>query len=120
MRGADGERMKVAISSTGNTLESQVDPRFGRCAYFIIAEVESGKLKEWKAIPNPGMAAMGGAGISAAQKVADEGVKTIITGNIGPRAAAVFQQVGIQVYQATGTVKEALESWIKGELPRLL
>ena len=36
--------MKIAISSTGKTLESEIDPKFGRCAYFLIIDVDNKKI----------------------------------------------------------------------------
>jgi len=33
--------MKVAISSSGTTVESEVDLRFGRCPYYIIYDTEA-------------------------------------------------------------------------------
>jgi len=111
--------MKIAVSATGKGLNSQIDMRFGRCAYFVIAEVKDKTVKELKSIPNPNVNVGGGAGISAAQLVANEGVKAIITGNCGPRAFDVFGQFGIKIYQATGKVKDALDKLAEGKLKSL-
>jgi len=111
--------MKVAISSTGKDLESQIDVSFGRCAFFIIAEIKNGKIEKIKSIANPNVGVGGGAGISAAELVANEGVKAVITGNVGPRAFSVFSELKISVYRASGTVKEALEKLAAGELEEL-
>ena len=108
--------MKVAVSATGKGLDSQIDMRFGRCAYFVIAEVKDKKVKELKSILNPNVNVGGGAGISAAQIVANENVDAIITGNCGPRAFEVFAQFKIKIYQATGTVKNALNKMAEGKL----
>ena len=111
--------MKIAVSSTGPGLESQVDIRFGRCPYFVIVEVEDKGIKGSEDLQNTATSQMGGAGISAAQLVANKGIKAIITGNMGPRAFTVFQQLGIDIYQGSGTVKEAVEKFIKGELKKI-
>lgn len=111
--------MKIAVSSTGPGLESQVDVRFGRCPYFVIVEIEDKEIKGSEDLQNTATAQMGGAGISAAQLVADKGAKAIITGNMGPRAFTVFQQLGIDIYQGSGTVKEVVEKFIKGELKKM-
>ncbi len=107
--------MKICISSTGPNLDSSVDPRFGRCQYFLIVD-EKGELI--KSVPNQGVQAMRGAGITAAQFVADEKVQVIITGNIGPNAFGVLQTSGIKIYTgAFGmTAKQALDKYNKGEL----
>ena len=98
--------MKIAISSTGKDLESDIDIRFGRCPYFLIVDTETNKTK---AIENTAQSQAGGAGISAAQIVANEKPDAIITANLGPRAFQVFQQLKIKIYQAQGKIKQAIE-----------
>ena len=56
--------MKVVITSQGSNLEDMVDPRFGRCAYFLVVDTDTGSVE---AVPNPGAEAMGGAGPMAAR-----------------------------------------------------
>lgn len=108
--------MKVCISSTGPTLNSMVDPRFGRCQYLLFVNSETGKVL--KAEKNSGVHAWQGAGITTAQIVADNKIEAIITGNIGPNAFDVLQATGIKVY--TGifdlTVKQAVAQFQKGQL----
>lgn len=108
--------MKIAVTSTGKNLDSQMDPRFGRCTYFIIADVENNKLKSHKVIKNLAMDQRGGAGIAAAQVLGNEKVEVIITGDVGPNAFATLNQLGIKMYQAKGTVKEVINDFIKHEL----
>jgi predicted Fe-Mo cluster-binding NifX family protein len=110
--------MKIAISATGGDLESNVDLRFGRCAYFIIVETEGIEIKGHEAVQNTGDQATRGAGITAAQIVADKGVEAVITGNIGPNAFAVLSQTGINIFTGVGAipVKDAVEKYLKGEL----
>jgi len=107
--------IKICLSSTGETLDSQVDPRFGRCQYFLIVDKKTG---EFKAIANEGVEISRGAGISAAQIVANEKVKAVITGNIGPNAFMVLNQAGIEIYTGVfdKTCKEALEMFNSGKL----
>ena len=111
--------MKIAVSSTGKELNSHVSNVFGRCPYFIIVEVEDKKITKTEAIENMSAKQMGGAGISAAQTVAEKGVKAVITGNIGPRASDVLRQFNIEVYNGSGAVKEALQKFIDGKLERI-
>ena len=106
--------MKIAISSQGDNLDSQVDARFGRCNYFIIIDSETG---EFEAVSNQASGAMGGAGIQSAQTVADKDVKAVITGNVGPNAFQTLKATDIKIYGgASGTVGEAIEKYKKGEL----
>lgn len=110
--------MKIAVSAMAGNLDAQVDPRFGRCEYFVIAEIEGKKVKGHKSIKNTGVEASRGAGITAAQIVANEGVEAVITGNIGPNAFNVLSQTGIKIYTGVTdvTVKSAIEKYLKGEL----
>jgi len=111
--------MKIAISSTGKTLESNVDARFGRCNYFLIVEIENNEIKDFKAIENTAKAQMGGAGITAGEIVAKQKVDAIITVNLGPRAFSVFEQFKIKIYQGEGKIKKAVQDFLDGNLKEL-
>jgi len=106
--------MKVCISASANSLDAPVDPRFGRCPYFIIVDLET---MQFEAIPNPASNAVGGAGIQAAQIVASKGAKVVITGNVGPNAFQALSAAGIKIITgAYGTVREVVEKYRRGEL----
>jgi len=111
-----GKKMKVGVSAAGEGLESPVDVRFGRCPNFVVAEIEDKKIKNVKNVKNTAVEQMGGAGITSAELVARQGVKAVLTGNVGPRAFAVFHELGVKVYHASGTVKDAIEKFANGEL----
>jgi predicted Fe-Mo cluster-binding NifX family protein len=105
--------MRICITSEGGNLDSKVDPRFGRCQYFIIADTDT---LEFEAVRNPNIESMGGAGIQSAQLVASKQIKAVVTGNVGPNAFQTLQAAGIEVFTgASGTVKEAIEKYKKGE-----
>ncbi|MEW6163349.1 MAG: NifB/NifX family molybdenum-iron cluster-binding protein [Nitrospirota bacterium] len=106
--------MKICVTSQGDSLDSPVDPRFGRCQYFIFVDTDT---LEFEAIKNPNIEAMGGAGIQSGQIMVNKQVKAVITGNIGPNAHHTLQKAGIPVItNASGSVKEAIEEYKKGEL----
>lgn len=112
--------MKVAISANSADLNSIVSPVFGRCAGFIIAEVENGEIKSSEFIENPALNVFRGAGIQAAQLVLSKNVQAVVSGNLGPNAFAILRQAGIKVYQATGLrIKEAIEKLSANELPEM-
>ena len=111
--------MKIVVSATGETLESQIDPRFGRCQYFLLVEAEGSEVKTVKAVPNEGAAQGHGAGIRAAQQVGNLGAEKIITGNLGPNAFNALTQLGLESYRATGVAKDAVDKLLKGELPKI-
>ncbi len=109
--------MKIAISSRGPELDSEVEPRFGRSPYYIIYDTES---KSFEAIRNPAVNAPSGAGIQATQLVAQKGVKYVLTGNVGPNAFSVLTSSGIRVITGVGgKVQEAIDRFLKGELKEM-
>ena len=110
--------MKIAVSSTGKSLESNVSDIFARCPYFIIAEIENEKIQKVETIENKSANQLGQAGISAAKFLAEKNVKAVITGNVGPRAFDVLKQFNIEVYQGEGKVKEVIEKFIEGRLEK--
>ena len=106
--------MKIAITSTGTNLNASVDPRFGRCAYFLI--VETGDMS-FEAVDNPAGELGGGAGIQSAKLAAERNVKAVLTGNCGPNAHQTLSAAGISVMTGlSGTVQEAIALYLSGEL----
>ncbi len=105
--------MKIAFSAAGADLDAQVDPRFGRCQYFVIVDTDT---MEFEAAPNSGATAGGGAGIAAAQQIAGKGLEAVLTGNCGPNAFDVLKAAGIKVFTGvSGSIKEAIESYKAGK-----
>jgi len=105
--------MKICVSATGNSLDAQVDPRFGRCSYFLVVDPET---MQFEAISNEALSAMGGAGIQAAQAIANTGAEVLITGNVGPNAFQALSAAGIKIVTGiSGKVREAVEKYKKGE-----
>jgi len=106
--------MKIGITSTGENLEADIDQRFGRCRYFIFVDIESMKFE---ILPNDNLMASGGAGIQAAQTIANKGVQAIITGNVGPNAFQTLSAAGVKIFTGqSGTIRDAIEKFKKGEL----
>ena len=105
--------MKVAITATGPTLDADIDPRFGRCQYFIIVDPET---MQFEALENSGAMAGGGAGVSTAQMIASKGVETVLTGNCGPNAYQVLSAAGIKVITGVaGKVQDAIQGYKSGK-----
>jgi len=106
--------MKLCISSKGNSLDSDVDPRFGRCHTFLVVDTESMVCSP---LSNESVAASSGAGIQAAQNVARSGAQVVITGNIGPNAFDTLTAAHITVITgASGSVRDVVDAYKKGEL----
>ena len=106
--------MKICVTSQGDNLDSQVDARFGRCQYFIIVDTDT---LEFKAVKNQNINGMGGVGIQSGQLMAEENVKVVLTGNVGPNAFQTLQAAQINVINGvSGSIKETIEKYKKGEL----
>jgi predicted Fe-Mo cluster-binding NifX family protein len=106
--------MKIAVSAAGPNLDSQIDPRFGRCPYLLIVDSES---MSFAAVENAAAIAPGGAGIQAAELVAKMGAMAVITGDCGPNAYEVLSAAGIDVFAGvSGSVREAVERFRDGGL----
>ena len=100
--------MKVAISATGNNLEAQVDPAFGRCQYFIIYDTDT---KTLKAVPNQGSGMTGSAGTTAVQTVIQQGVAEILTGKVGLKSRPMLERAGITISEnQTGKIADVLST----------
>ncbi len=106
--------MKIAVTSAGEGMDAQVDPRFGRAVYFVMVETET---MECETVQNGNIAAAGGAGINAAKVVIDHGAKAVLTGNCGPNAERTLRAGGAKLYTGlSGTVAEAVEQFKAGTL----
>lgn len=107
--------MILAISSSGPGLDSPIDERFGRAPGFVIIDLESGDV-HW--LDNAACGDMAhGAGIQAAQNVADSGAKAVITGRVGPKAEQALRQGGVAIHVgAQGTVADSVEMFKQGTL----
>jgi len=107
--------MKVAVTSQGADLTSEVDPRFGRARCFIVFDTDTGGFTPHDNTQN--LNAVQGAGIQAARRVADLEVEAVVTGNVGPKAFSVLQQANVKIYLgAKGSVKDAFEQFQSGQL----
>jgi predicted Fe-Mo cluster-binding NifX family protein len=95
-------------------MDAQVDPRFGRAAYFALVETET---MAYEAVENGNVAAAGGAGINAAKAVIDAGAQAVLTGNCGPNAERTLRAGKVKLYTGVeGTVVAAVEQFKAGAL----
>ncbi|NLL38237.1 MAG: dinitrogenase iron-molybdenum cofactor biosynthesis protein [Clostridiales bacterium] len=109
--------MKIAIPVDNNDLNTTVCMSFGRTPYFLIYEIES---KEHTFLDNGAAASQGGAGIKAAQVIADNQVDAVLVPRCGENAAEVFKAAGIKLYKTTGDlVKENIDAFMEGKLTLL-
>jgi predicted Fe-Mo cluster-binding NifX family protein len=104
--------MRVCITSNGQGLDAPVNPSFGRAAYFLFVDKETLATEAVKNAPGAH-----GAGVQAAQAVAEKEATVVITGSVGPNAHQGLTAAGIKIYiGAKGTAKEALQDYRAGRL----
>lgn len=108
--------MKIAISSDGENLNSLIDQRFGRCPYFLVADINEKNIIGFKVVRNEGAEQGHGAGIKAAEQIGTLDVKAVITGQLGPNATTVLSELGIKTYSASGIINKALDDFMANRL----
>lgn len=106
--------MKIAVTSTGNNIDSTIDPRFGRCAWFIIVDTDD---MNYESFINENAELENGAGIRSVEFVASKGVTDVLTGKCGPKASQAFSATNIKVHtDYSGPVNKAVEQFKKGNV----
>ncbi len=110
--------MKIILTTVSPNLDSEIDPRFGRGAYFLIVDCDS---LAWEAHPNPGIDAAGGAGSLAAQFVANQKPVAAISGDFGPNAYNALRSADVEMYLfgPSRTAHETVERFKAGLLERV-
>ena len=108
--------MRIAISADDrNGLDSVVSPHFGRCPHYIFVDVDGHEVKTIHVVDNPyyGQHSPG----VVPGFIQSQGANVMLTGGMGRRAIAFFEQLGIEaVTGASGTVRRALELYLGGQL----
>jgi len=102
--------MKIGVSAKGGSMEAEVEPRFGRCPYFLIVDSET---MHFEAFPNPSTSMAHGAGPSTVQEFVQRGAEVVLTGQVGPKAQQAMQAAPFEVVTGvSGTVREAIEAYL--------
>jgi predicted Fe-Mo cluster-binding NifX family protein len=110
--------MRIVLTAVSPDVGSQIEPRFGRCAYLLVVDTDT---IAWEAHPNPGLTASGGAGIKAAQFAADQHVEAIVSGDFGPHAFNALQAASIYMYLYGDctTIAQAIERFRNKQLEQV-
>jgi predicted Fe-Mo cluster-binding NifX family protein len=107
---------KVLVTSQGKNLDDNLDPRFGRAAYFLVVDPES---MEFEVLDNQAARGMAqGAGIQAAEQASKSGAETVLSGFVGPKAFMALQAAGLRICQKLEglTVRQAVEKFKTGDV----
>ena len=102
---------KICFTAQGKDWDAEMDPRFGRAAYFLLLDPVAQQIE---AVTNPYLDDPQGVGIRAAQLLVDKGVKILFTGQVGPKADQVLRAAGVQIVSGTtGTVRNVVQSFVQ-------
>jgi predicted Fe-Mo cluster-binding NifX family protein len=107
--------LKLAITTTGQTLDAPMDRRFGRAEGFLLYDLET---EGYSVLDNDqNLQAAQGAGIQAAQTVVNSGAGAVITGHCGPKAFRVLSVANVAIYNCeAATVADAIDQYKSGHL----
>jgi len=107
--------MKIAVTSQGKELSSEIDLRFGRAKFLLVVDTETGDFTVHNNELN--LNAVQGAGIQTGQNIANLGVEAVITGNVGPNAFKTLNAANVKIFLTEKqTVAEAVDSFKADEL----
>ena len=111
--------MKIILSTDAPGLEANLDPRFGRAAYFLLIDPAT---KEWEAVMNPALYSSGGAGVQAAQLATQHQCSAVISGEFGPNAYNSLAAVGVDMYKYGNctSIQDVLDRYNAGQLEKVL
>lgn len=110
--------MKIAVTAQGKELDSQIDQRFGRAKFLIVADTETGDFEIHDNTVN--LNAAQGAGIQTGQNIANLDVDAVITGNVGPNAFRTLNTADVKVFLAEKqTIREAIDSFKENRLKKV-
>ena len=86
--------MKIAITSSGNSMDASIDNRFGRCSYFAFYDTETLDIEF---IPNPNKDCSDGAGPASVQFVASNDVDKVVSGEFGMKIKSLLESLNIEM-----------------------
>lgn len=86
--------MKTIITSTGETINSRFDQRFGRAGWFCVYDRDEHSTHF---IENSFKNSNGGAGTKSSEMVAELGANQVISGDFGPKAKSLLEKLQIQM-----------------------
>lgn len=104
--------MKIAVTSTGGSMDALVSEQFGRCQYFLIIDSETMKFE---AVSNLGEQMQSGAGPKAAELIINKGAEVLLTGRVGDKAEEALKRGGVKIVDGligTIKVKDAVNNYL--------
>ena len=108
--------MKIAVTAEHNSgLDSMVAQHFGHAPFFIMVDIDLGEVSNVQSIANPFAESHEPGQIPGF--IHAQNAHVILSGGMGGRTIGFFEQLGVKAATgANGTVREALENYLGGQL----
>ncbi|NLH38841.1 MAG: hypothetical protein GX445_02125 [Elusimicrobia bacterium] len=112
------KKIRLAVTLTDEKgMDSQVSEHFGQCGYFLLVNIENGKITSSKVVPNS--AQHGGGGCQAVAEILKHGVSNVIAGGMGPNAINKFAAANVPVFTYCGKASAAIKEFLESSLGRI-
>ncbi|MBN2478839.1 MAG: DUF134 domain-containing protein [Parachlamydiales bacterium] len=108
----DLKNLIIAIPLKNNSIDSEIESNFGRSSFFLIANIQDGKMKNYEIIDNIHCNSTKAVGILTTQMIAKKNVNVVICDIIGPKASDLLKKINIHIIQATGKAKKAIDHYL--------
>ncbi len=108
--------MVVCFAIDDNSgLKSMISPHFGKCAYYLFANIKEGNVEDFYIISNP-YKDNHEPGV-VPKFIHKEGADIMVSGGMGPKAQGFFNQFGIKVITGlSGKVDENIHKVMNNHL----
>lgn len=106
--------MKIAFPVNEKSIEADIYNSFGRAPFFAIYNTIS---KEIDYLDHRAVVAQGAGGIRAAQVLADQGIKVIMTQQCGENAEKLLRKADVLIYKArSGSIYDNIDAYQNDQL----
>jgi predicted Fe-Mo cluster-binding NifX family protein len=106
--------MKIAFPVNEKSINANIHDSFGRAPYFMIYDTIS---KEVDFLDHRAMADQGAGGIRAAQVLADQGIKVIITPLCGENAEKLLRKAEVLIYKPESeSISDNINAYLNDQL----
>lgn len=109
--------MRIVFASEDNQgLSGSLSAHFGRCPYYTVVDVDGDQVLDIKVVENPYFNSHVPGAVP--EFIKSQGAQVIIAGGMGPRAIALFEQIGIEAVTtgAQGRFDNILLAYLRGEI----
>ena len=109
--------MKIAVGTTGDSLDAWVNSEFGWCPRFVVVDTDS---MSYFIVSQPTVESHEEASLAAIRTLARHDVSTVIVATAQPQCRRVMNELGVDVIEGVEglTVRQAVERFVSDALYR--